>query len=82
MNITLPREQQEWLEAQVKAGAYDSVEEAVASIVAEHMHLDIDDLSWAKPLVDEARTAADRGEVMTLEEYRTMMAERFGKIER
>jgi antitoxin ParD1/3/4 len=34
MIITLPREQQEWLEAQVKAGAYDSVEEAVASIVA------------------------------------------------
>jgi len=45
MTINLPREQQEWLEAQVKAGAYDSVEEAVASIVAEHMHLDIDDLN-------------------------------------
>jgi len=59
MTINLPREQQEWLEAQVKAGAYDSVEEAVASIVAERMHLDIDDLSWAKPLVDEARAAAD-----------------------
>jgi antitoxin ParD1/3/4 len=82
MTINLPREQQEWLEAQVKAGAYDSVEEAVASIVAEHMHLDIDDLSWAKPLVDEARTAADRGEVMTLEEYRARMVERFGKLER
>jgi Arc/MetJ-type ribon-helix-helix transcriptional regulator len=24
MTINLPREQQEWLEAQVKAGAYDS----------------------------------------------------------
>ena len=36
MTITLPREQQEWLEAQVKAGYYDSIEEAVASIVAEH----------------------------------------------
>ena len=35
MTITLPREQQEWLEAQVKAGYYDSIEDAVASIVAE-----------------------------------------------
>jgi len=82
MNITLPREQQEWLEAQVKAGAYDSVEDAVASILAEHMQLDFDDLEWAKPLVEEARASAERGETMTLEEYRAMMDERFGKLER
>ena len=82
MSITLPREQQEWLEAQVQAGAYDSVEEAVASIVAEYMQLDLDDMAWARPLVDEARAAADRGEIMTLEEYRNMMTERFGKLER
>ena len=82
MTINLPREQQEWLEAQVKAGAYDSVDEAVASIVAERMHLDIDDLTWAKPLVDEALASVDRGEGMTLEEYRARMAERFGKLQR
>ena len=34
MNITLPREQQEWLEAQVKAGAYDSIDEAISRTVA------------------------------------------------
>jgi antitoxin ParD1/3/4 len=79
MNITLPREQQEWLEAQVKAGAYDSIDEAVASIVAEYMHLDVDDLAWAKPLVDEALASVERGQTMTLEEYRAMMEERFGK---
>ena len=78
MNITLPREQQEWLEAQVRAGAYESIDEAVASIVAEHMQFDVDDLEWAKPLVEEARAAAERGETMTLEEYRKMMDERFG----
>jgi antitoxin ParD1/3/4 len=76
MTINLPREQQEWLEAQVRAGAYDSVEEAVASIVAERMHLDIEDLSWAKPLVDEARASIARGEGMTLEEHRKRIAER------
>jgi antitoxin ParD1/3/4 len=75
MTINLPREQQEWLEAQVRAGAYDSVEEAVASIVAERMHLDIEDLSWAKPLVDEARASIARGEGMTLEEHRKRIAE-------
>ena len=49
MNITLPREQQEWLEAQVKAGAYDSIDDAVASIVAEHMQFDFDDLDGRSP---------------------------------
>jgi antitoxin ParD1/3/4 len=80
MTINLPRDQQEWLEAQVKAGAYDSVEEAVASIVAERMHLDVDDLSWAKPLVDEARASIARGEGMTLEEHRTRIAERLNSF--
>ena len=37
MNITLPREQQEWLEAQVKAGAYDSIDDAISIIVAMRM---------------------------------------------
>ena len=82
MTITLPREQQEWLEAQVKAGYYDSIEDAVASIVAERMSVGVDDLAWAKPLVEEALVAVDRGEGMTLEEYRARMAERFGKLER
>jgi antitoxin ParD1/3/4 len=82
MNITLPREQQEWLQAQVEAGAYESVEDAVASILAGYMQLDFDDLEWAKPLIEEARASAERGETMTLEEYRAMMDERFGKLER
>jgi antitoxin ParD1/3/4 len=81
MTITLPREQQEWLEAQVKAGHYASIDEAVASIVAERMHLDVDDLAWTKPLVDEALASLDRGEGMTLDEYRARMSERFGKLE-
>jgi antitoxin ParD1/3/4 len=82
MTINLPREQQEWLEAQVKAGAYDSVEEAVASIVAERLHLDIEDLSWAKPLVDEARASIARGEGMTLDDYRKRITERLDSFTR
>jgi antitoxin ParD1/3/4 len=82
MNITLPREQQEWLEAQVKAGVYQRVDDALTRFVAEHMDLDFDDLAWAKPLVDEARASIARGEAMTLEEHRARMTERFGKLDR
>jgi antitoxin ParD1/3/4 len=75
MNITLPREQQEWLEAQVRAGAYESIDEAVASIVAEYRQLGLgpDGLDWAKPLVDEARAAIERGDYLTLKEHRARM---------
>ena len=57
-------------------------DEAVASILAEHMLFDLDDLDWAKPLVDEARASIARGEGMTLEEYRARMDKRFGKLPR
>jgi len=82
MNVTLRRDQREWLEELVKAGVYGSVEEAVASILAQHMDLEIDDLAWAKPLVDEARASIARGEFMTLEEHRARMDKRFGKLRR
>jgi antitoxin ParD1/3/4 len=38
MAINLPREQQEWLEAQVKAGAYDEARASIAR--GEGMTLD------------------------------------------
>ncbi len=74
MNITLPREQQEWLEAQVRAGAYESIDEAVASIVAEFMHLDLNDLDWAIPLVEEGRAALEKEGGLTIEEHRARVA--------
>jgi antitoxin ParD1/3/4 len=82
MNVVLRPEQQQWLEELVEAGTYASVEEAVASILAQHMELEIDDLEWAKPLLDEAREQIARGEVLTLEEHRARMDERFGKLRR
>ena len=82
MTINLPREQQEWLEAQVRAGAYDSVEEAVASIVAERMHLDVDDMSWARALVDEGRASLERGEDLSLDEHRERIARKVQELDR
>lgn len=80
MTITLSREQQEWLESQVKAGVYGSVDEAVASILAEHMVLDIDDMAWAKPLVDEGRASLDRGEGIPVEEHLRRITERLESL--
>jgi antitoxin ParD1/3/4 len=68
MNIRLAADQQKWLEEQVAAGRFDSVEDAVAAAVADLMAADRDDLAWAKPHVDEARAAASRGEVVPLDD--------------
>jgi predicted transcriptional regulator len=39
MNVTLPQDQQKWLEAEVAAGRFASVDEAVAAAVADFMVL-------------------------------------------
>lgn len=69
MNVTLPLEQQKWLEAEVAAGRFRSIDEAVATAVADLMAIHDDDLSWAKPYVDEARASVARGDVISGEEY-------------
>jgi antitoxin ParD1/3/4 len=79
MQISLTREQQEWLEAKVAAGLFGSVEEAAAAAIADSMAGEIDDMAWAKPYVDEARAAVTRGDVLTIEEHRSRMARRLNK---
>ena len=69
MNISLPVEQQEWLEAEVAAGRFASIDEALAAAVAELKALFEDDLSWAKPYVDEARAEVARGEIISGDEF-------------
>jgi Arc/MetJ-type ribon-helix-helix transcriptional regulator len=61
MNIPLPREQEDWLKAQVAAGRFASLEEAIASAVAGLQAQEAIDDNWAKPLIDEALDALDRG---------------------
>jgi antitoxin ParD1/3/4 len=62
MTIQLSPEQQRWLEAQVAAGHFASLEQAVAVAVADLMAMEDDDLAWAKPLVDKASAELSRGE--------------------
>jgi antitoxin ParD1/3/4 len=68
MNIRLPTEQEKWLEQQVAAGRFESVNDAVSLAVADLMAIEGDDLAWAKPYVEEARAAAARGEVLPIDD--------------
>ena len=76
MTITLTPKQQAWLEAEVAARHFSSVEEAVQIAVAEFMRPIDRDLSWAKPYLDVARTQIERGEVITLEEFNAFVDEK------
>ncbi len=69
MNIKLSSEQQKWLEDQVAAGHFGSVDEALALAVADLMAADAGDLTWAKPYVDQARASVERGDVISGEDY-------------
>ncbi len=69
MNVTLPEDQQKWLEAEVAAGRFASVDEALAAAVSGLMAGGDDDLTWAKSYVDEALAGIARGERDTLEEF-------------
>jgi antitoxin ParD1/3/4 len=84
MLITLTPEQEAWLEAHVASGRFASIEEAVRQAIDHRIaELDLeenDDMAWAKPHVDEARTAIERGEVITLEEHRARNDERLAAI--
>jgi antitoxin ParD1/3/4 len=82
MSIELTPDQQKWLEAEVAAGHFASIDEAVRVAVADLKAIDTDDLSWAKPYVDEARAAVARGETMTLSEHRARMAQRLDALKR
>jgi len=68
MTIQLSPEQQQWLEAQVAAGHFSSLEQAVAVAIVDLMATAEDDLDWAKPLVDEAAAELDRGEGVPADE--------------
>ena len=61
MTIQLNAEQSHWIEAQVTAGRFGSIEEAVAAALARLQSEEALDDSWCKSLVAEALTDLDRG---------------------
>jgi antitoxin ParD1/3/4 len=86
MDLNLPPEQQKWLETQVAAGAFPSVdaaaEAAIAAVMAGHAEIEADDLSWAAAYVDQARADVARGDVLTLDEHKARMEARLDALKR
>ena len=86
MTITLTPEQQARLEAYVARGDFPSIEDAARQLIderlAERAIEEEDDLSWAKPYVDEALAAVARGDVMTLEEHKRRTAALLATLKR
>jgi antitoxin ParD1/3/4 len=82
MNISLPKEQLEWLEAEVAAGHFSSIDEALTIAVAELKALQDDNLAWAKPYVEEARAEVARGETIQGDEFLKWLRERSDSLRR
>ena len=80
MNVSLPKEQLKWLEAEVVAGHFSSIDEALAVAVADLKALSEDDLAWAKPYVDEARDDVARGKTLSGEEFLQWLDSRIEKL--
>lgn len=68
MTITLPPNQSAWLEAEVAAGRFPSVQEAVQYAVADMMTVAADDFEWARPLIEAADASLARGEGVPAEQ--------------
>jgi Arc/MetJ-type ribon-helix-helix transcriptional regulator len=69
MNVNLSSKQRRWLEAEVSAGRFASVDEAVEMAVSALMAIEADDFAWAKPKVDAARASVARGEIVSGDDY-------------
>jgi antitoxin ParD1/3/4 len=83
MTINLKPEQETWLKAHVATGEFSSVEEAAQRLIDERIaerEFDDDDLSWAKPFVEEGLAALDRGEFFSLEEHKARNATRLAAL--
>ncbi len=84
MPIKLTPEQEAWIQAHVATGDFASIEEAARQLIderiAERELEESDDLEWAKPLVDEALAALERGEFISLDEHKARNAARLAAL--
>jgi len=80
MNIRLSPEQQNWLKAEVEAGHFASVDDALSAAIVGLMSAKEDDLAWAKPLVDEALDSIAKGDASTLDAFRAEIRDTAAKL--
>jgi Arc/MetJ-type ribon-helix-helix transcriptional regulator len=62
MNVQLSPAHQKWLADQVSAGTFASVDDAVAWAIEGMMRLTDDDLTWARPYLENGEASLARGE--------------------
>jgi antitoxin ParD1/3/4 len=67
MQIRLTKDREDWLQAQIAAGRFSSLVEALAEAI-DGLRAEEDALAWAKPLVDEGLAELDRGESIPADE--------------
>jgi Arc/MetJ-type ribon-helix-helix transcriptional regulator len=81
MAVTLTPEQMRWLEQAVAEGRFPSVEDAVRLAVADLMAVsDREDLSWAKPYLDQAEAEIERGESIPGDEFLMWLDDRIDEL--
>ena len=83
MQVPLTHEQETWLRAEVASGHFASIEQAAQQLLDERIaerSLDSDDLDWLKPLVEEGLSALERGEHVSLDEYRAAVAAHLAEL--
>jgi antitoxin ParD1/3/4 len=67
MQIHLTKDDEDWLRAQVAAGRFASLDEALAEAI-DSLRAEDEAVAWAKPLVEEGLAELDRGESIPAEE--------------
>jgi antitoxin ParD1/3/4 len=80
MNVPLTPEQIGWLEQKVADGQFPSLEEAAAAAIRDSMASELEDLAWARPLVEEARASVARGKFVTHDEFKRFLADERSKL--
>jgi len=75
--MKLTSEQEAWLTAHIQSGEFSSAEDALAHLIDERIAEEAGDLSWARPLVEEAEASYARGEFLTLDEHLARTEARF-----
>ncbi len=78
MTFQLTPEQIRRLEAVVDSGRFSSVEEAVEAAIVGLLTVEDEDSDWIASMLDEARQSLDRGEGMSLEQFKARNAARRG----
>ena len=82
MNIRLKPDTEEWLKAQVAEGRFESIEDAVEALVADdraEAALDEEDLSWAKPYIEEGLADLEAGRTIPAEQVHAELRAMFAR---